>query len=201
MISLIEVQFLITRSIFDAYKHAKISEYKVTRDGITCIYKFSNGLPINDTHNDLLVNFVEYLELDGERIKYRSSWITDIKLTQANIIEVVKGARSRWHIENETFNTLKNQGYHFEHNFGHGNANLSSVMTYLMMIAFAIDQVQEHTSKYFELALKKEERKKYLWEKIRSLFMNFIIDSWETLYRVIIEPIKPVIAKDMLFSP
>ena len=23
--------------------------------------------------------------------------------------------RSRWKIENETFNTLKNQGYHFEH--------------------------------------------------------------------------------------
>ncbi len=22
---------------------------------------------------------------------------------------------------NETFNTVKNQGYHFEHNFGHGN--------------------------------------------------------------------------------
>ena len=29
---------------------------------------------------------------------------------------LVKGGRCRWKIENETFNTLKNQGYHFEHN-------------------------------------------------------------------------------------
>jgi hypothetical protein len=32
----------------------------------------------------------------------------------------MKGGRARWRIENETFNTLKNQGYHFEPNFGHG---------------------------------------------------------------------------------
>jgi hypothetical protein len=26
----------------------------------------------------------------------------------------MKGGRARWRIENETFNTLKNQGYNFE---------------------------------------------------------------------------------------
>jgi hypothetical protein len=30
----------------------------------------------------------------------------------------MSGGRARWKIENETFNTLKNQGYQFEHNFG-----------------------------------------------------------------------------------
>ena len=30
-------------------------------------------------------------------------------------------------VENETFNTLKNQGYQLEHNFGHGTKNLSTV--------------------------------------------------------------------------
>jgi hypothetical protein len=37
------------------------------------------------------------------------------------------GGRARWRIENETFNMLKNQGYHFEHNYGHGYQPLSSV--------------------------------------------------------------------------
>jgi hypothetical protein len=41
-----------------------------------------------------------------------------------NIVMLVKGGRARWKIENETFNTLKNQGYHIEHNFGHGQHNL-----------------------------------------------------------------------------
>ncbi len=70
-------------------------------------------------------------------------------------------------------------------------------MAYLMMIAFAIDQVQERTSGYFELALQKSGRKLYLWKKIQGLSLHFFIDSWETLYRAIIEPIQPH-AKDLL---
>ena len=43
-----------------------------------------------------------------------------IKITDNNLYELMRGGRARWKIENETFNTLKNQGYQFEHNFGHG---------------------------------------------------------------------------------
>ena len=46
--------------------------------------------------------------------------------------------RSRWKIENETFNTLKNQGYNFDHNFGHGFKYLSIFLSYLMLLAFQI---------------------------------------------------------------
>ena len=55
--------------------------------------------------------------------------------------------RARWKIENETFNTLKNQGYCFEHNFGHGEKNLSTVFAFLMMLAFLIDQIQQRCCK------------------------------------------------------
>ena len=51
---------------------------------------------------------------------------------QHNLLRVMRGARARWKIENETFNTLKNQGYHFEHNFGHGYRHLSTVFAHLM---------------------------------------------------------------------
>ncbi len=201
-----DISYIITakevnhKYLFDAFKYSKITEYKVCRDKRTYHYRFSNRLPLNDRYSDLLVNLVEYTEKVGDKIVYYSSWVTDINLTKANIVDVVKGACCRWSIENETFNTLKNQGYNFEHNFGHGEQNLSAVMAYLMMIAFAIDQVQEHTSKYFELALKKEwNTKSYLWEKIRSLFFTFFIDSWENLYRAIIEP-KPL-SVNVLLSP
>jgi hypothetical protein len=46
-------------------------------------------------------------------------------------------------VENETFNTLKNQGYHLEHNDGHGQQNLSVVLTMLMMLAFSVDQTSQ----------------------------------------------------------
>ena len=80
----------------------------------------------------------------------------------------MKGGRSRWHIENETFNTLKNQGYHFEHNFGHGQQYLSSVFAYLMLLAFWVDQLQGLCCKLFQQA--KAEMKSYvrLWERFRA---------------------------------
>ena len=52
------------------------------------------------------------------------------------------GGRSRWKVENETFNTLKNQGYNFEYNYVHGNNNLSTILSILMLLAFMIYQIQ-----------------------------------------------------------
>ncbi len=46
-------------------------------------------------------------------------------------------------MENETFNTLKNQGYNFAHNYGHGEQNLSVVFAVVMMLAFLVDQTQQ----------------------------------------------------------
>ncbi len=37
---------------------------------------------------------------------------------------------------------LKNRGYRFEHNYGHGNENLSVVFVIAMMLAFLVDQAQ-----------------------------------------------------------
>jgi hypothetical protein len=62
---------------------------------------------------------------------------------RTRIFDIMRVGRARWRIENETFNTLKNQGYHFEHNFGHGYKNLSVVFAVLMMLAFLVDQVQQ----------------------------------------------------------
>jgi len=71
------------------------------------------------------------------------SWVTDFRLEEQNVYQIMRGGRARWKIENETFNTLKNQDYQFEHNFGHGNENLSVVFAMLMMLAFLVDQTQE----------------------------------------------------------
>src|SRR5208337_4274670 len=60
--------------------------------------------------------------------------------------------RARWKIENETFNTLKNQGYHLEHNYGHGEQNLSVVLALMMMLAFLVDQVQQLCCPLFQAA-------------------------------------------------
>ncbi len=69
------------------------------------------------------------------------TWVTDLPLTRATAAEAHACARSRWKIENETFNTLKNQGYELEHNFGHGHQHLPTVLMLMMLLAFLIRSV------------------------------------------------------------
>lgn len=87
-----------------------------------------------------------------------------------------------WPTHHETFNTLKNQGYNFEHNFGHGYKHLGHVFGLLMFLAFFIDQVQQRCCALFQAALKRAKNKKRLWRKLIALFTEFYIQSWEDLW-------------------
>ena len=93
----------------------------------------------------------------------------------------MRGGRARWKIENETFNTLENQGYHLEHNYGHGEQNLSVVFAMLMMLAFLVDQTQQLCCPVFQAAWKKLGTKRHLWEKIRTHFVAFVYHSMTEL--------------------
>ncbi len=65
---------------------------------------------------DLQVNFVEYWESKAGQTQH-SSWVTDFHVTPLNVMMIMRGGRARWKVENEAFNTLKNQDCHFEHNY------------------------------------------------------------------------------------
>ena len=109
------------KTLFDWLKGVKMQE--VTIQGKKSIHKirYYNKIPLNSAAPELEINFIEYTEYNhhGKRLYY-NTWATDIKITDKNALDIAKGGRCRWSIENETFNTLKNQGYNFEHNFGHG---------------------------------------------------------------------------------
>ncbi len=99
--------------------------------------------------------------------------------------QLARAGRARWRIENETFNTLKNQGYHFEHNFGHGEQNLSVVLTHLMLVAFLIDQVQQMCNPLFQAAVTKKGARCAVWEGMRHLFASFEISSMREVYQAL----------------
>jgi DNA-binding winged helix-turn-helix (wHTH) protein len=65
--------------------------------------------------------------------------VTDLRVSKRNVSKLRRGGRARWKSENETFNTLKNQGYNFAHNYGHGEQHLSVVFATLRMLAFLVD--------------------------------------------------------------
>lgn len=151
-----------------------------------CGFRFANGLSLNHAHQDLKVNFIDYWETRPNGKTYHYACVTDIALTANHVADVVRAGRSRWKVENETFNTLKNQGYNLEHNYGHGKKHLSSVFASLMMLAFLLDQVQESCCRYFQAARDRCHSRTELWEKIRGLFNHCLIDDWESFYTAMI---------------
>ncbi len=94
-----------------AYQVGQTTEYECQVKGVIHRFRFINQVPLNASHPDLWVNFIEYWEIKGNQVQH-FGWITDFTVTTANVFELMRGGRARWKIENETFNTLKNQGYH-----------------------------------------------------------------------------------------
>jgi hypothetical protein len=148
-------------------------------------FRFTNRVPLNESNQDLLVNVLEYWEEGGKKSR-QFCWVTDFTLTRDNVHDIMRGGRARWRIENETFNTLKNQGYHLEHNYGLGEKYLSLTFFSLMMLAFLLDQLQELCCALYRQVRKKRGSKKELFETIRGIFRVIVVDSMEMLYRLIL---------------
>ncbi len=165
----------------------------IDEQGVTHRFRYLNGAPLNDSNFELEVNFLEYWEIKPNGKRQHFSWVTDIPIHQDNLMALMRGARARWKIENETFNTLKNHGYHFEHNFGHGDQHLSTVMAYLMLLAFLIDQIQQHCCQLFNRAMTKADGRSRFWRMLRGLFQHYLIPHWEALYRGIADGLKPTV--------
>lgn len=173
--------------IYSAYANGKMVEVSFTdpKDPKkTHLFHFINGVPLNKSNPNLLVNFVGYKEITPTKTK-EFNWITDFEITPENVWEIMRIGRARWKIENETFNTLKNQGYNFEHNYGLGKKHLSEVYINLMMLAFLVDQVQQLACPLFREVLKKLKVKKEIWDRMRSLFRSYVVDSIKTILKSI----------------
>jgi len=158
-------------------------------------FRFINQVPLNKgSQDELLVNFLEYKEItyDEEEMKAPKitknfSWVTDLEITRENVWEIMRVGRVRWRIENETFNTLKNQGYNLDHNYGLGKKHLSGVFATMMMLAFLVDQVQQMCCPLFQAARKEMGCKRLLWERIRGYFHRYMaLPSMEVILRLIV---------------
>jgi hypothetical protein len=143
-------------------------------------FRFVNDVPLNTSHRDVRVNFIEYWEVGEHKVQH-FSWVTDLRVSPRNVYHLMRGGRARWKIENETFNTLKNQGYHFEHNYGHGTQHLSVVFAMVMMLAFLVDQTQQLCCALFQAVWAKLGSKRLLWERMRALFYDYALKSMRQL--------------------
>lgn len=158
---------------------------EVDKEGVEHKYEWTNQLYLNESACDVKVNVLMYEERKANGEVKKWSWITDLNVSQKTVKKVMNGGRARWKIENETFNTLKNQGYHFEHNYGHGYKNLATVLALIMMVAFLVDQIQQGFNKLFQGVWQGLGSKRKLWAAVRSLFRVLEFKTMAEIYQKI----------------
>jgi hypothetical protein len=172
---------------FEARKQrGQVHSKKTTdKDGTTHRFWYANNFALNDSSGDVRVNVLFYEEEKKDGTIKKFSWATSLKLSWRNVQQVMRAGRSRWKIENEIFNTLKNQGYHFEHNFGHGFKYLHTFFAYLMLLAFQTDQIFQRCSRLFNRIRVKAKTNLKLWGVVKSIFTTTIVYSFKELYIIL----------------
>ena len=147
------------------------------------LYRFINDVLFRDGQESLSVNWCEITVANantGAQL-YHNSFITNHRVTADNVAEVVQAGRGRWKIENENNNVLKTQGYHVEHNFGHGQQYLAAIMLSLNLLAFLFHTVLEWSDAQYTLLRQVLARRQTFFEDIRALMRYMVFDSWQEL--------------------
>ena len=165
-------------------------EWRKGKHRYTDYYRFANQLPLRDGEDALAVNWCELttLRADGKQV-YKNAFATNHAIDAANVAEIVRAGRARWKVENENNNTLKNRGYHLEHNFGHGKENLAATLATLNLLAFLFHTLLDLMDSKYQLVRSKLASRHTFFEHIRVLtcyhcfasfeaVLDFMIRSW-----------------------
>ncbi|PHM69736.1 hypothetical protein [Xenorhabdus kozodoii] len=145
-------------------------------------FRWQNGIPLHGGAKAITVNYMEYQQINPDsRITYRGGWVTDIDVSRENVRTLARTGRCRWKIENECFNSLKNQGYELTHNYGHGQKHLSYNMYLLTLLAFFYHQIFELTDGMYQACRRSYGSKRHLWENFRATIRMLVAESWAML--------------------
>lgn len=115
-------------------------------------YRYVNQIPLRDGEDALLVNWCELTitRSDGTFV-YKNAFATNHLVTAQNVEAIVAAGRTRWKVENENNNTLKTKGYNLDHNFGHGQKHLSSLLATFNILAFLFHTLLDLTDEKYQL--------------------------------------------------
>jgi len=157
-------------------------------DGRLYKYEWMNNVPLNGTKDAGEVNYFECTVTRGEKRIFFGTWVTDIPVDADNVRNLVRGGRARWKIENENFNTLKNQGYHAEHNFGHGEKNAAYNFFLFILLAFFVHQILELADPLWQECRGKFSARREFWNQLRCLIRFLVFESWAHLLEFVRDP-------------
>lgn len=164
----------------------RIGEIKKYEKGKRRIYRYRyvNNVPMRESEPSLMVNWyeVEIFDTAKNKVIYKNSFITNHELSESNIFKMIVSGRTRWKVENESNNILKNQGYNLEHNFGHGQENLSEILLSLNLLAFLFHNVLDLVNSMYQKVRESLGTRKRFFNDIRALLNYVWFQSWNDLF-------------------
>jgi Transposase DDE domain len=175
-----------------AMETVEIKEKSGKNRGQVTRLRFINNVPLNGNKDTLPVNWIgiEVTDKNG-KTGYHGAFVTNIEITTDTAASMAEAGRARWKIENETFNTLKNNGYHLEHNFGHGKQHLCNLFATLNLLAFNFHTLADLLDDKYRTIQEKLKRRKGFFEEIRTLTKYVLFPSWAALFDEMLDSFKP----------
>jgi len=183
-------------------KETKTVTKWVNKKRQTWKYSFVSKVPLSNSPNSQEVNWLslEITNDTGRRI-YHNAFVTNHKVTEKTVEQLILYGRTRWKIENEVNNTLKTKGYNRKHNYGHGSHYLSSHLATMNILAFLFHTILEIVDDKYRNLLEMIGRRKEYFNHIRILFQYNCFTSWNRMLWYMIEGLKRPHKPEVSFSP
>jgi hypothetical protein len=146
-------------------------------------YRFVEHVPLRAGPQALYVNWCELTITDegtGKQL-YHNAFATNRPITTQTVHDIVTAGRARWKVENEGNNILKNHGYHLEHNYGHGQQHLATVLATLILLAFLCHTVLQLRDRFYQRLRAELGTRQTFFDDLRALTRYFFFKSWEDL--------------------
>ena len=154
-------------------------------------YRWMRGLPVRDSDDAVEGTWIEFLIERNGRRTYTNTFFTSLTVTADNVAAIARAARSRWKIENETFNCLARHGYNIKRNFGHGRAGLANLLATLNLFAFALDAVLDCVSDLWRQCRDRAGTRRGFFEALRFLTQWFCFPCWTALFETMLRQRPP----------
>lgn len=152
-------------------------------------YRWAHQVPLRYGDDALYVNWCELRIIDEEsgETLFFNQWVTNHLLNKDTLADICHLGRTRWKVENEAINVLKNHGYHLEHNFGHGDQHLSSTLFALNLLAFLAHTALFLANAHYRIIRRTLVRRITFFDDLRALTRYMLFDSWEHLFLFMID--------------
>lgn len=146
-------------------------------------YRFVSHVPLREPPDPLYVQWCELTVTDEAtgKERYHNAFATNQTLTPQTVRGITVAGRARWKVENEGHNVLKHQGYHLEHNYGHGQQHLSTVLVTLILWAFLFHTVLHLVDQTYVRVRAELGTRRTFFDDLRALTRYLYFDDWDRL--------------------